>query len=228
VRWIDEWPVLGVDPNELGFGKMAWDLPKPVPSRTIKLPQGCDKFGSHQLSPFWAWNHQPLADNWSLTERPGFLRLHAYATANGNNEFFKVGNVINQRHMRSDSLSAMAPGQRACLANFNGGKNYSLIAVVADDSGGRRLIYEIYGNATQGPALPDGQTTLLLRSLCTFDDRQTYQYSLDGKTFQEIGGVYQPTTGNYRGNMIGLFTYNNERDAGCLDVDWFHYEVSNK
>ena len=30
-----------------------------------------------QLQPVWQWNHVPVDGKWSLSERPGFLRLHA-------------------------------------------------------------------------------------------------------------------------------------------------------
>lgn len=236
VRWIDDWPVFGVDPIEDGYGKMAWQLPKPIPSDAITLPQQSDEFASATLAPFWAWNHQPRADKWSLTERPGWLRLHAFATADRTPTFFKVGNTVSQRHMRSESLTVvakldlagMAPGQRAGLANFNGGIACSLIAVVAGEDGARKLFSEINGSARDGPALPAGQTEIFLRSRCTFDDAQTYQYSFDGHAYHDLGDVYRPSSGNFRGNMIGLFTYNNEKEAGHVDVDSFRYEVLNK
>lgn len=35
-------------------------------------------------------------------------------------------------------------------------------------------------------------------------------------------------TANFRGDMIGIYTYNNQRDDGYVDVDKFSYEVKNR
>ncbi|MDX1699047.1 MAG: family 43 glycosylhydrolase, partial [Melioribacteraceae bacterium] len=78
VTWVDDWPIIG-DSIENGYGKMAWHLPKPIPSSNIILPHGSDDFSSGKLTPFWSWNHQPRDDLWSLSERRGYLRLYAVA-----------------------------------------------------------------------------------------------------------------------------------------------------
>jgi len=31
--------------------------------------------------------------------------------------------------------------------------------------------------------------------------------------------------GDYRGDRIGLFTFNDRGDAGWVDIDWVDYEV---
>ena len=61
-----------------------------------------------------------------------------------------------------------------------------------------------------------------------FDNRQNYQYSLDRENFIMIGNPYYVKSGNYRGNMIGFFTYNNVEEKGYIDIDWFDYEISNR
>jgi hypothetical protein len=40
--------------------------------------------------------------------------------------------------------------------------------------------------------------------------------------------MYQLGWGDYRGDRIGIFTYNNDADAGCLDCNSFtyHYDLS--
>jgi hypothetical protein len=32
--------------------------------------------------------------------------------------------------------------------------------------------------------------------------------------------------GSYRGDRIGIYSYNNQADAGYVDVDSFHYDCS--
>ena len=56
-----------------------------------------------------------------------------------------------------------------------------------------------------------------------FDGNSEYSYSTDGENFTPFGRRWQLTWGNYRGDRIGIFSYNNKSEAGYLDVDSFRY-----
>jgi beta-xylosidase len=232
VTWIDDWPVPGADIQDKN-GKMVWQAKKPIDGEAIHLPQGSDEFDTATLNPEWQWNYQPRADGWSLTERPGWLRLRAYQPLQAGN-FFKVSDVIEQRYLRSDSvlvetkldLSGMTDGQEAGLAHFNGGKNYATLGVVQTGAA-RTIQYREDGSATAGAALPPGATLLWIRSTVAFDELAHFEYSTDGKTFTEFGGPYTLKQGNYRGDMIGLYTVTSHADSGYIDFDYFHYTVQN-
>ena len=45
------------------------------PTENTKGILGSDDFNGEKLSLYWQWNHNPVDDKWSLTERPGYLRL---------------------------------------------------------------------------------------------------------------------------------------------------------
>ena len=85
-RWVDGWPLMGVDIEGNGIGEPVSVWTCPLPS-TPTLPQTSDDFsgseqywtGQHQrtLSPQWQWNHNPADDAWSLTARKGWLTLRA-------------------------------------------------------------------------------------------------------------------------------------------------------
>ena len=105
MTWIDDWPVIGdsvSSPNE--YGKMCWRAAKPVQSSHTTLPHGSDDFSFSTLKKLWAWNHQPDSSHWSLSVRPGFLRLYADATADSTDSFFKAANTLHQRYMSSDTV----------------------------------------------------------------------------------------------------------------------------
>jgi len=233
VTWIEDWPVIG-DEIKGEFGKMIWQMSKPISSDKIVLPHQSDNFSSPELAPYWSWNHQPKPDSWSLTERKGYLRLYASPAIERKDNFFKVSNVMNQRHMRSDTaivtvkldISGMVSGQIAGLSHFNGGKNYSFLAVSITDGRYKKIIYETNGKRMEGPILKSRQKVIYMRSRVGFDNRLTYQYSYDGKSFNDFGEAYTLISGNYRGDMIGLFTYSNMEETGYMDVDWFDYRVS--
>ena len=50
----------------------------------------------------------------------------------------------------------------------------------------------------------------------------------DNKTFLELNKAYPIQSGNFRGNMVGIFNYNTKSGSGYIDVDWFKYLVYNK
>jgi beta-xylosidase len=233
VTWIDDWPVPGVAIEDKK-GKFSWQLPKPISGQPFLLPQGSDEFDGPNLNSQWSWNYQPRADHWSLTERPGFLRLHAFKPLE-DGKFFKVGNVINQRYLRSDltevtikvDLSGMVDGQEGGLANFDAGKDYATLGIV-QKSGAKSLYYETDGTISSLDALPLSQTTVWLRTSITFDNQAAWSYSFDGKTFTPTGTNYQLKSNGYRGDMIGIYTFNTAAEGGYIDVDFFHYDVKNR
>ncbi len=226
VTWIDNWPIIGT-PGPDGIGNMVWSAQKPIPNLPALVPQSDDDFSAATLAPQWEWNYQPRAEKFSLTERPGFLRLHAFPPLKPG-DLLKAGNTLTQRTFRTDhsqatlklDLSGMADGQEAGLAHL--AKSWSTLGI--SQSGATRtrtLTFNNAGKITPGPILTS--TTLYLQSTWNFDGLSQYSYSTNGKTFTPFGPAYQLTWSYYRGDRLAIYSYNNKSDAGYLDVDSFHY-----
>ena len=129
VRWKDGWPVLGVD------GKVPPTLD--IPARQGGLPPivASDEFerrpGLPALPPAWQWNHNPDNEHWSLTRRPGWLRLTTGRTDTG---LLQARNTLTQRTF-GPTCSAnvaidvrnMKDGDCAGLAALQ--KRYAFVAV---------------------------------------------------------------------------------------------------
>ena len=76
------------------------------------------------MSYLWQWNHNPVDEAWSLSERPGWLRLK---TSRVVNNFYEAPNTLTQRMAGPTcaatvkiDVSHMADGDCAGLAAFNG------------------------------------------------------------------------------------------------------------
>jgi beta-xylosidase len=224
VTRVDGWPIIG-KVGEDGIGSMVWTAKKPIEGLPTICPQSDDEFDGPLLAPQWEWNYQPRSEKWSLTERPGFFRLHGFKPLKPN-DLLTAGNTLTQRAMRTNrnevevkfDLSGMADGQEAGLCHF--AKGYSTIGVLQAGNA-RNLTFNENGKVTVGPALTTNN--LWLKSTWEFDGNSQYSYSIDGKTFTPFGNRWQLTWGNYRGDRIGIFSYNNKADNGSIDVDWFHY-----
>jgi beta-xylosidase len=224
VTWMDSWPILGEVGSD-GVGNMVWSGRKPVANTPILTPQTDDDFAGPQLGVQWEWNYQPRADKWSLTERPGFLRLHAFKPLAHDN-LKKAGNTLTQRSLRTSTnvvtlaldLSGMADGQVAGLCHYS--RDCSTIAVRRE---GGVLTLETARNQAikSGPVLATHK--LWLRSTWGLDGQSHYSYSTNGTAFTPLGEPYQLGWGDYRGDRIGIFTYNNAATAGQVDCDSFSY-----
>jgi beta-xylosidase len=223
VNWIDGWPIIGTAGAD-GIGNMVWSAKKPL-AEVARVPELSDEFNESALPPQWEWNYQPRADKWSLIERPGFLRLHAFQPLIAGN-LLKAGNTLTQRAMRTAAnevtakldLSGLADGESAGLCHFS--KTYCTFGVTQSGDV-RSLAYNENGKTITGPVIES--TSIWLRSSWGFDGVSQFAYSLDGIKFIPSGEAYQLMWGNYRGDRIGIFNYNDKSESGYLDVDWFHY-----
>jgi beta-xylosidase len=121
VTWTNGWPAAGQVGAD-GIGNMVSTAAKPVLGYPITAPQTDDDFSSPILGPQWEWFFQPRPDQWSLTERPGFLRLRAFKPLAAG-DLSKTGNVLTQRPLGAAhnvatvaiDISNMADGQIAGL-----------------------------------------------------------------------------------------------------------------
>lgn len=230
VSWVDGWPIIG----EVGtdtIGNMVWSAKKPIKSVSALKIQTDDDFNAPQLAVQWEWNYQPRKDKWSLTEHKGFLRLHAFTPINPDDSkkiILRVGNTITQRSMRTTSnevtvkidIENMADGQYAGITHYSTISN-SLFGV-KQLNGVKSLAYNNNGKDTTGISITG--KSIWLKSTWGYEGISSYAYSLDGKTYIPFGDTYQLTWGSYRGDRIGIFSFNIRDDKGFVDVDWFKYQ----
>ena len=230
VKWADGWPMPGlIDKN--GAGNLVWTALKPVAGFPRQVPQSSDNFSAATLGPQWEWNYQPRSEKWSLTARPGWLRLEAFAPL-VKGDFFKAGNTLTQRIMGTDGgtvqvkldAAGMADGQIGGLVFF--WKDYAQIGV-AQTGGRRRIVFSTDGVLTPGPELLSAnlawvRATIDARGGCVF------ACSLDGQTFTPMGVRFDFGWHNYRGTRLGLFTYNDLGEHGRLDFNNFIYDYQTR
>ena len=112
----------------------------------------------------------------------------------------------------------MANGQFSGLTHF--GATYCNFGI-KQTNGIRTLIYDNNGKVCAGIRIKGN--SIWLKSIWDAKGINNYSYSTDGNMFIPFGATYQLTWGDYRGDRIGLFTFNTKEDHGFVDVDWFRY-----
>jgi beta-xylosidase len=232
VTWKDGWPLIGVDTNGNGIGEVVWEHKKPIDGFPITAPATDDDFNKPELGLQWNWRFNPLMDRWSLTERPGHLRLKACvplppAEKTG---IKRLPNLIAQRLMgqrgnvmtaRFD-LSGMANGQEGGLHISAG--DHHIIGIKKDDTGKMRIVFKSDANkpvsVTQGDEIRQPDVWLQAR---VEKGLATFFYSLDGEKFVRLGDEVRLLFSGFTPNMVGFYSMNKE-EKGHIDVDWFKYD----
>jgi beta-xylosidase len=227
VKWEDGWPVLGVD------GKVPETLNLPPSKGLIPGIVASDEFehraGEPALSLVWQWNHNPDNTLWSLTQRPGFLRL---TTGRVDADFLKARNTLTERTIGPECSGTtaidvihMKDGDFAGLALLQ--KQYGLVGVKSD--GGTNSIVMVSaktGSPVEVQSVPLTGKTVFLKAECDFKNRADTAYffsSLDGKLWTQIGSELKMTytLPHFMGYRFGLFNYATKTAGGFADFDFF-------
>ena len=87
VTWQDDWPVIGADADGDGTGEPVEVHARPDvgAAYATMLPQTSDDFSAARLGLQWQWHANNQHGWYSLTDRPGYLRLYAQTMAEGAN-----------------------------------------------------------------------------------------------------------------------------------------------
>jgi len=226
VTWKDGWPVLGVN------GKVPNTLEIPVKNINVANIVTSDEFNNKKLPLAWQWNHNPSNKHWSLTERPGYLRL---TTGHISKDFLSARNTITQRTFGPQSsaeirldISAMRDGDVAGLALLQ--KHYGYVAVKQQD--GKRSLVVVNAqeeSPRESKPVPVTQNIIYLKAYTNFrelKDQGHFFYSIDGKEWMPIGEPLQMkyTLPHFMGYRFGLFNFATQKPGGRVDFDYFRLE----
>ncbi len=228
VKWEDGWPVLGVD------GKAPDTLNLPASKGLMPGIVASDEFdrqpGEPALPLVWQWNHNPDNKLWSVTQRPGFLRL---TTGRVDTDFLSARNTLTQRTFGPEcsgvtalDVTRMKNGDFAGLALLQ--KKYGFVGVKVD--GGTNYVVMVNaesGSPVEVQSVPLTQKTVFLKAECDFKNRADtarFFYSLDGKSWTTIGDPLKMayTLPHFMGYRFGLFNYATKTSGGFADFDFFH------
>ena len=227
VTWKDGWPYFGL-PGNLGRSPRTWVKPAVAaavaPTVTYRRS---DDFSATKLQPVWQWNHAPVAGKWSLTEKPGALRLHTLPAE----QFLVARNTLTQRVIGPESTatveldaSGMQPGDIAGLGLLN--IPCAWVGVVCTEEG---CILRWYSQVTDTTIdRPLDSSRVSLRATGDYDsDLAQLSFSTDGTAFTPLGEAvrlpYQLKT--VQGTRYALFAYNTAgREGGCAEFDSFRVD----
>ncbi len=238
VKWVNDWPVMGIDRDGQGKGEPVLTFKKPDVGRSypVLVPQTSDEFDSRQLGLQWQWeaNYQ---EGWmSLTERPGWLRLFSAPIPDKGTNLWSAPNLILQKLPAPEftvttklEIGKLAAGEKAGLIIM--GATYSYLAVERTSSGDRVIEVTCRDAANGGREIEEGSAgctgdSLLLRVKVSPGAICQFSYSNDGKGFIPVGESFPASVGRWMGAKVGLFSIAKDgaERRGYADFDWFRFE----
>ncbi len=229
VRWDEQgWPVVG----EKGTAPLNIPAEGLPPTAPMPPEPERDDFDGDTLPFCWNFIRRPDPSGWSLTERPGFLRLYGGSTTLDETASpMFVGR--RQGHAHSEALCRLefAPrvsGQEAGLCVYRDHRHHCELFVEHRDGGASLVLRQRIGRLAVRLAerpIPPGPLILRVEA-----DDFLYRFSFrmeSDAAFQPMGEaevIYLSTevAGGFTGVYVGLFAQRSD-DAPMppADFDWF-------
>lgn len=249
MKWINDWPVIGVDKDGDGCGDPVSRYRKPKTDKTypIETPVESDEFDTRKLGLQWEW-HANYQDVFGFTTNMGYARIYGHELSPHFKNFWEVPNLLMQKFPAEEftataklKVSAKDDGQLSGLIIM--GWDYSWIGV--EKQGEKFLLKQAVCKDAEQGNLEQVSTLAVLEPSRKFEaglfpnyEREIYirvhvdkgaycrfSYSLDGKKFTEAGTLFKARQGKWIGAKVGMFSVTpHGKERGWVDIDWFRVE----
>ena len=249
MKWVNDWPVIGVDKDGDGCGDPVSRYRKPKTGKTypIETPVESDEFDTRKLGLQWEW-HANYQDVFGFTTNMGYVRIYGHELSPHFKNFWEVPNLLMQKFPAEEftataklKVSAKDDGQLSGLIIM--GWDYSWIGV--EKQGEKFLLKQAVCKDAEQGNLEQVSTLAVLDPSRKFEaglfpnyEREIYirvhvdkgaycrfSYSLDGKKFTEAGTLFKARQGKWIGAKVGMFSVTpHGKERGWVDVDWFRVE----
>jgi beta-xylosidase len=238
MKWINDWPVIGDDPDGDGTGEPVLSYKKPNVGKIypISALPDSDEFNENRLGPQWQWQANPKA-NWVFPAGAlGFLRLFNVPLPDGYRNFWDVPNLLLQK-FPAPTFTATT---KVTFTPRTGDEETGLIVMGLDYAyvsvkkrpEGLFLSQTVCMNAESGAKAKESNGILLksptfyLRVKVSQNAVCTFSYSAEGTNFLPIGEPFTARKGKWIGAKLGIFAVGTLmiRETGYADFDWFRVE----
>ena len=233
MKWVDDWPVIGVDKDGDGCGEPVLTYKKPNVGKNYPIctPQESDEFDGYTLSPQWQWQAN-INEKWAyFNGGEGFVRLYSYPVPEDYKSLWDVSNLMLQKtpapNFTATTKLTFKPtekykGERTGLVVM--GMDYAGLVVENTDNGlvlSQVECLKADRGATEkvNASVPLKDGTIYLRAKFSAKGDKikasegghdllvkcNLSYSTDGKKFQPLGETFQVKEGKWIGAKVGIF-----------------------
>jgi beta-xylosidase len=250
MKWVNDWPVIGIDKDGDGKGEPVLIYKKPNIGKTWprQTPQESDEFNGsdgyqNKIGLQWQWMANPKS-TWAFVF-DGSLRLYSDKWPDSAKNLWQAPNVLLQK-FPAESFTAttkLSFHQNPRLENEKTGLtvigfSYASLALKSKQDG----IYLVH---TDGKEADKGKIEVENNVLKVSDNSEylrtriiylrvkisagakcRFSYSFDGVQFTAAGTEFQAEPGRWKGAKVGLFCTREviTNDSGYGEFDWFRIE----
>lgn len=238
MKWSDDWPVIGIDPDGDGVGEPVQSYQKPNVGRSwpVVTPSESDEFNQNILGSQWQWQANP-STNWAFPAgAPGFIRLFNVRLPDDYQNFWNVPNLLLQKFPAPEftattklTFTPRADNEKTGLIVM--GQHYAYLSV-QKKAGATFVAQTICKDAEHhaveidGPPVALRSNTIYLRVSVAGNAICRFSFSVDGSNFSAIGEPFVARPGKWIGAKVGIFAVGAgaEREMGYADFDWFRVQ----
>ena len=232
VKWDENgWPVV----NGNGAISLEMDVPT-LPQTPVDRNRSFNtEFDAPELGLEWNYIGAPRTENYSLAERPGWLRLKASPVSiNSNDSPTWAGR--RQQHIRFQArtkvdASGLKDGDEAGLTLFMSNDYHCDLAVQKRDGKHFLILKYKLGRLTHTEKEFELESPVVhLRILCSNKDSYGFEWGGSHEFLRlgdiDTGFLSSETAGGFTGVYLALYAQSNsdgEAAGGYADFDWFAY-----
>jgi len=235
VRWDrNAWPVVNGD----GTIDINMDV-ETLPLQSIKKPVWNTDFNENKLGFEWNYLRNPQEQNYTLTERPGYLRLK---TTNVRLDDIDSPTFVGRRqeHINFTTTTSLEmfraqDGDESGITVFmNNASHYDLVLRKEPNGGGKILLRYRLGEMTHIAKEINISKEKVSFQVKGENNYYSFYYSLDGNNFKNISKMdarflSSETAGGFTGVYLGLFSTSERKNSKAYtDFDYFTYLPDNQ
>ncbi len=249
VTWDGDWPVFGVNGKVPHFVQPKSTRPGYV-YKPLMTSDDFDYKPGEKLHTAWQWNHTPDNSLWSVTERPGWLRLR---TGNVVPNVVLAKNSLGQRTEGPASegevkvdVSALKDGDFAGICAMQGhygfvgvtreeGKNYIVMVRRPNPPANEPPFRRMTDRSVPGEIcekVPLDGNIAELKIFCNFEDNidEADFFYKKGDEWVKIGERLKMryTLDHFMGYRFTLFCFSTKEAGGYADFDYFKFRKIEK
>ncbi|WP_183574663.1 glycoside hydrolase 43 family protein [Mucilaginibacter sp. X5P1] len=242
VKWVSDWPVIGIVKNGNGKGEPVSTYKKPDVGRTypINTPVESDEFNTDTLGLQWQWQANYKINWYALMRGSCYLRLFAYPQPKGAINLWEIPNLLLQKFPAPD-FTATTKVKYTVEANtwqqkkaglIISGNDYAYLSISKNDKS--FIIQQVICKdaAAQSPEEVveekslSGSLVYLKVSISAPGAICNFSYSENGIDFIPIGKPFIAKQDLWTGSKVGIFCTAPPTGitGGYADFDWFRID----
>ena len=239
MKWVNDWPVIGVDADGNGCGEPVRTYKKPNVGKSYPkmTPPESDEFNGNELGLQWQWyaNYQTT---WGFPSGGlGFFRLNCIPRPADAKNLWDVSNILLQKFPAAEftattKLTFDARFDKEEVGLIVMGLDYGRLTLKRED-GRLKLYTATCKNADKGTieelvSGPELNSNMVYFNVVVKKGAECqFGYSLDGSSFTNLGNVFKAREGKWIGAKVGFYAIREGiiNDAGSADIDWFRVSL---